>query len=132
MLLLLIGDLKLNLCEGEMKFEDIMNEWEKDSKIDSVKLDQTSVETAKLHAKYLRLYANAKLKLKDAEFKQKILLKDKWLYYEGKMSKEDIGIINGEDQKVLLSNENRQGRALPFYFYALDVRKEFLLERTFI
>ena len=73
-----------------MTLDEIITEWEKDSKIDSVKLDQTSVETAKLHAKYLRLYANAKLKLKDAEFKQKILLKDKWLYYEGKMSKEDI------------------------------------------
>jgi hypothetical protein len=31
-----------------------------------------------------------KLRLKKAEFDQKTLLKDKYLYYEGKMSQEDI------------------------------------------
>ena len=73
-----------------MNLENILQEWKKDSHIEYNKLDVTSQETPKLHAKYLELYSNAKLKLKDAEFKQKVLLKDKWLYYNGKMPVETV------------------------------------------
>jgi len=64
--------------------------WEEDSVIPSVNLDETSRNTPALHAKYLGLLSDAKLKMKDAEFKQKVLLKDKWLYYNGKMDQETI------------------------------------------
>ena len=73
-----------------MNLDEILNEWKKDSHIEFNKLDVTSQETPKLHAKYLELYSNAKLKLKDAEFKQRVLLKEKWLYYNGKMPVETI------------------------------------------
>jgi hypothetical protein len=68
----------------------ILQEWKKDSYIEFNKLDVSSQLTPEMHAKYLELYTNAKLRLKDAELKQKVLLKDKYLYYEGKMPKEDI------------------------------------------
>jgi len=64
--------------------------WEKDSKIDSTSLDEASRQSPMLHAKYLPLLAEAKVQLKRVEASQKILLKDKWLYYNGKMSKEKI------------------------------------------
>ena len=64
--------------------------WSEDCKISQSKLDETSRVTPMLHAKYLELLSTTKLQLKRAEFVQKGLLKDKWLYYEGKMSKEDI------------------------------------------
>ena len=74
-----------------MNLEQILKVWkETDSQIPMNALDVASVESTKLHGKYLELYANAKLKLKDAEFKQKELMKWKYLYYEGKMSKEDM------------------------------------------
>lgn len=73
-----------------MNLEKILEDWKTDSQIEFNKLDVSSHKTPELHAKYLELYANAKLKLKDLEFKQQILLKDKWLYYNGKMSQEDI------------------------------------------
>jgi len=74
-----------------MKYlETILKLWETDSKIDSSSLDETSRQTPMLHAKYLPLLSEAKLQLKRAEAKQKILLKDKWLYYNGKMTKEQI------------------------------------------
>jgi len=73
-----------------MNLDDILSEWKKDAHIEFNKLDVSSQETPKLHAKYLELYTNAKLKLKDAEFKQKVLLKEKWLYYNGKMSEEEL------------------------------------------
>ena len=63
--------------------------WAEDSQI-KMQLDESSRETPKLHAKYLELLSTTKLQLKRAEFAQKVLLKDKWLYYNGKMSQEDV------------------------------------------
>jgi c-di-GMP-related signal transduction protein len=64
--------------------------WSEDCKISQSKLDETSRVTPMLHAKYLELLSTTKLQLKRAEFAQKGLLKDKWLYYNGKMSQEEL------------------------------------------
>ena len=73
-----------------MNLERILEEWKTDSRIEMNALDASSVQTTVLHAKYLELHANCKLKLKDAEFKQSILMKNKWLWYHGKLSQEEI------------------------------------------
>ncbi len=73
-----------------LDIEKILLEWQSDSVINDNKLDQTSVNTAKLHAKYLQWLSLAKLQLKKAQINQKSLLKDKWLYYNGKMSEENL------------------------------------------
>lgn len=73
-----------------MNLQDILEGWEKDSHIDPTHLDLSSVETVKLHAKYLKLLSASKLQLKRHEMNQKSLLKDKWLYYNGKMSADEI------------------------------------------
>ena len=72
------------------ELDRILEEWSDDCKIDNVHLDETSRKTPVLHSKYLGLLSQAKIQLKKYEFKQKSLLKDKWLYYNGKMSQEDI------------------------------------------
>ena len=64
--------------------------WQKDSIINNARLDETSRQTPALHSKYLQLWSTAKLELRRAEFDQKRLLKDKWLYYNGKMDQETI------------------------------------------
>jgi len=69
---------------------NILEMWSEDCKIDEMRLDRSSRETPILHAKYLRLLSEAKLMLKKAERDQKILLKDKWLYYNGKMDEDAI------------------------------------------
>ena len=73
-----------------LELNSILTMWEEDCKIDGMKLDTVSSETPTLHAKYLRLLTEAKLQLKRVEFKQKTLLKEKWLYYNGKMSQEEL------------------------------------------
>ena len=73
-----------------MTLEQVLDEWSKDSLLPPNNLDEVSRETPKLHAKYLALLSNAKLRLKKAEMDQKSLLKLKWLYYNGKMSQEEI------------------------------------------
>lgn len=64
--------------------------WQNDSVINNAKLDETSKNTPQLHAKYLQLWSTAKLELRRAEFEQKKLLKDKWLYYNGKMDQDTM------------------------------------------
>ena len=64
--------------------------WAKDCVIDANKLDEASRQAPLLHAKYLELISTYKLQLKKTEFEQKKLLKDEWLWYNGKMSQEEI------------------------------------------
>ena len=72
-----------------MNLDDILAQWETDCEIGH-RLDEASSETPKLHAKYLRLLSQAKFQLKRAEDKQRRLLKNKHLYYNGKMSQQEI------------------------------------------
>jgi len=64
--------------------------WEEDCKINPMKLDEISARTPLLHSKYLAILSSAKLKLKSKEQYQSILLKKKWLWYNGKMTQEQI------------------------------------------
>lgn len=64
--------------------------WKEDCVIENNQLDKSSRDTPKLHSKYLELLSTAKLQLKRYEFSQKSLLKEKWLYYNGKMDEEEI------------------------------------------
>ena len=73
-----------------VELNEILTMWETDCKINNMKLDDTSRDTPNLHAKYLRYLTEAKLQYKRAELKQKSLLKEKWLYYNGKMSQEEL------------------------------------------
>jgi hypothetical protein len=71
-----------------INLDNVLELWEKDSPIDDTDLSKESKRSATLHQKYLSLYSKSKLQLKKAEMDQKILLKDKWLYYQGKMDQE--------------------------------------------
>lgn len=73
-----------------LNLDDVLSEWKKDSVIDELNLDETSRQSARLHSKYLEMYSVTKLQLKRKEANLQSLLKDKWLWYNGKMSKEDI------------------------------------------
>ena len=74
----------------KLDLEMILGEWRTDCQIPTHQLDETSRNTPMLHAKYLQYLSTAKLSLKRAEHVQKILLKDKWLYYNGKMDEDAI------------------------------------------
>ena len=73
-----------------MTLEQVLEEWATDSQLPRNNLDEASRQTPKLHAKYLSLLSNTKLRLKKAEMDQKSLLKQKWLWYNGKMSEDEV------------------------------------------
>ena len=70
--------------------KSIHDMWKEDCMIDEMKLDESSRQAPILHAIYLELLSTVKLQLKRAEFSQKTLLKQKWLYYNGKMDQETV------------------------------------------
>ena len=72
-----------------LQLNDILEQWKSDSLIE-MPLDESSQKTPKLHSKYLELLSLAKFQLKKSEMEQKTLLKEKWLYYNGKLSEEEI------------------------------------------
>jgi len=73
-----------------LNLKQVHSMWIKDCKIDTYQLDETSRKTPALHAKYIQLWSTAKLELRRAERAQKSLLKEKWLYYNGKMDHETL------------------------------------------
>jgi len=74
----------------KLDLESIREMWKEDCIIEEMNLDEESRKTPSLHAKYLEIHSLTKLRLKRAELDQKTLLKDKWLYYNGKMDEETI------------------------------------------
>lgn len=70
-----------------LTLEQILENWKKDCEIDDVELDKSSRETPKLHAKYVELLSSAKLQKHRKEMEFKKLLKDKFMWYNGKMDK---------------------------------------------
>ncbi len=67
----------------------IQEMWEKDSKIDDVMLDESSLKIPQLHQKYLTLYNEFSLLSRKTKQQLKTLEHKKWLYYSGKEVPED-------------------------------------------
>lgn len=77
-----------------MNLENIIEMWKTDSLIDEICLDNESIKTIKIHAKYLELFTMSKLHLKKLKMDLEKLRKDKWLYYSGRMTKEEMDSRN--------------------------------------
>lgn len=73
-----------------MILDEILSLWKVDCVIDDLNLDLATIKCASYHSKYLELHSIAKLQLKRKTAAHLILERDKWLYYTGKMTKEEI------------------------------------------
>ena len=115
--------------------------WEIDTTIDEFNLDEASRDTAKLHSKYLQMHSLAKLQYKKVDLAQKVLLKNKFLYYNGKLSQseiEDFGwaydpfnglkIMKGDMTRYYESDEHIQTseEKLEYWKVTVDTLKEIL------
>jgi len=72
-----------------MKIEDIHTMWDEDCKI-GMDLTAASLSTPIIHGKYLQILNQEKARAVYLDMEQKKLLKKKWLYYNGKMTQEEI------------------------------------------
>ena len=73
-----------------MILDDIRNMANRDLVMDETELNVESMKTPQLHNKYLILLSDERLILGKIESDVNILKRDKWLYYTGKMSKEEL------------------------------------------
>ena len=77
-----------------MKLTSIQEMWKRDCQIDDIELDASSLNVPKLHAKYSEILASKKLTQIQYEHQLKDLQKDKWLWYTGKLTQEEIQTKN--------------------------------------
>ena len=73
-----------------MKLEDILAEWEKDSKIDNTELAEESLKIPQLHSKYYKMFLVERLLLKKLRSEYKQLYRIKFEYYNGTIDDEEL------------------------------------------
>ena len=71
-----------------MNLEELQEMSAKDLQIDDTKLDIESLKIPELYGKYLKIFTRWNLLLKQVEFKHKVLFRQKWEYYGGKLDPE--------------------------------------------
>ena len=104
-----------------LRIEDVLEMWKSDSEIDDMRLDDAAKECANLHAKYLEMLSTAKLQLRRKESEYKVLLKNKWLWYNGKMSKDQMDSL-GWDYDPLGGLKVMKGDMDKFYDADEDIQ----------
>jgi ABC-type enterochelin transport system ATPase subunit len=73
-----------------MNLDELKIMIKKDLDIDQTALDAESSRTPQLHNKYLVMFMDEKLKLKRMNSELSVLRRNKWLYYTGRMSQEEL------------------------------------------
>ena len=100
-----------------MKIDEIIESWKQDSVIDDVDLDREALKIPNLHAKYLRLLFEQRVKLRSLQGKRKELKRVLGEYYRGDLNNpEDLTEINREPWgKTVLKNELNDSHTLAHY-----------------
>ena len=78
----------------EITIEMIQTLWASDSKIDDVELDRESLKIPQLHSQYMQILNGENRLLARMMYTHKMLEKDKFEYYSGKMCQEDLELRN--------------------------------------
>ena len=73
-----------------MNIDQIKAQADIDTIINPSNLDEESIKIPQVHNKYLCMLMDEKIVLEALESKLKLLRRDKWLYYSGKMSEEEL------------------------------------------
>lgn len=92
-----------------MNLDDLKAMIKIDLQIDQTALDAESSRTPQVHNKYLIIFMDEKIKLKRMENELSVLRRNKWLYYTGRMSKEELDQHGWEPFELnILKNEADQ------------------------
>lgn len=73
-----------------MTLDELQDMWASDCEIDDNYLGESSTATPKLHAKYVKLLVSAKLKHTKLSSDYNILRKNKFRYYRGELSRDEL------------------------------------------
>ena len=90
-----------------MNIEEIQEMWAKDCEMSDNHLGEESTKTALLHSKYIKLIIGVKLKLTKYRADYNLLRKNKFRYYRGELSREELQQLGWEQYQLIkpLKNE---------------------------
>lgn len=90
-----------------MNIEELQDMWDVDSAIDDNYLGEASTTTPKLHAKYIKILINKKLMQIKMQSEYNILRKNKFRYYRGELSRNELESLGWEQWQGIkpLKNE---------------------------
>jgi len=114
--------------------DEITALWDVDSTIDSTHLDDESVKTAKLHAKYISLLMNTKLRYSKTKVDVNTLRKNKFRYYRGELSKQELTELGWEQWQYTkpLKNEMDEFLKGDSDITAMDLKLEYLTATIYL
>lgn len=114
--------------------EEIQNLWDIDSNIDSNHLDDESVKTAKLHAKYISILMNTKLRYSKSKVDYNTLRKNKFRYYRGELSKQELLDLGWQQWQFTkpLKNEMDEFLKGDEHITAMDLKIEYLTTTIYL
>lgn len=73
-----------------MKIEELQDMWEQDCMIDSHHLDDESLKTVNLHAKYVRLLVDARMKRSALNLEYNTMRQLRFRYYRGECTRDEL------------------------------------------
>ena len=114
--------------------DEITALWDVDSTIDSNHLDDESVKTAKLHAKYISLLMNTKLRYSKTKVDVNTLRKNKFRYYRGELSKQELTELGWEQWQFTkpLKNEMDEFLTGDSDITSMDLKLEYLTATIYL
>ena len=114
--------------------DEITALWDVDSTIDSNHLDDESVKTAKLHAKYISLLMNTKLRYSKTKVDVNTLRKNKFRYYRGELSKQELTELGWEQWQYTkpLKNEMDEFLKGDSDITSMDLKLEYLTASIYL
>ena len=73
-----------------MNMQELITEWDKDSKIDETELGAESTNIPRIHNKYMKLHVAEKINLKRTQYKMYTLKKMLTEYYSGELDETEL------------------------------------------
>jgi len=114
--------------------DEIQNLWDMDCIISSNHLDDESVKTSKLHAKYISLLMNTKLRFSKTKVDYNTLRKNKFRYYRGELSRQELLDLGWEQWQYTkpLKNEMDEFLKGDEHITAMDLKLEYLTATIYL
>jgi len=88
-----------------MALEDLIEMWEKDSKIDETDPGKELLRTPILHSKYVKQHIANSLAAKQCSFEYARMKKIKWEYYNGRLDEDELKKYGWEPFRFTLKSD---------------------------
>jgi hypothetical protein len=89
-----------------MTITDYLTEWEQDARFDLTELDVAARDVPLLHAKWWKYFSHERLRFKANEIQSKLVFKQKWEWFMGKMDDDERKTLGWPVQPVRILPSN--------------------------